>query len=75
MGQHQEILAGSSVLRRIILLLAVAAVIAAMVVATAAPADARVSGRQCVSLVTPQVSGADTADALKEICGTGHPRI
>jgi hypothetical protein len=40
MGQHQEIVAGSTLLRRLVLVLAVAAVLAALMVASVTPAFA-----------------------------------
>jgi flagellar biosynthesis/type III secretory pathway M-ring protein FliF/YscJ len=40
MGQHQEIVAGSTLLRRLVLVLAVAAVVAALMVASVTPAFA-----------------------------------
>jgi hypothetical protein len=60
-------------LKRMILLLAVAAVIAAMVVATAAPADARVGGRTCVSIVAKGIHTGDREPSdVRTICGAGN---
>jgi hypothetical protein len=74
MGQQQETVAGSA-LRRMIMTLAVALVMAAMVLATTAPAFAKIDREgffKCILFVDAQ-PGFSHGEAVRECSPPGQP--